>query len=240
LERDHILFKLTLNLHIDIDGAGCLTLPTLRLLAAWGEKRYNEALSALLFDKEQYESFRTFTEDNYGMMCLLYAQDERYRSALEDAIQMLLGSRLQLQRRGAVPCFALVAGEEERTLSAEKLELIRYIVRIAHQLEERPSDYNPANAAARSMIELLSRNKRSRPARKPTTDLQSMISGVAWKSGSMNLLHIGELTLYQLYDGYRRLHCIDSSHHTYTGIYAGTIDSKAIKLSELNWAAIID
>lgn len=239
LDQDDIVFKLLLNLPIDIDGAGCLTVPTLRLLAAWGEKRYNEALSALLFDKEQHEPFRTLAEDNYSLMCVLYEQDERYRSALADAIHMLLGCRLQLQRRGAAPGFVLQDGEGERALAAKQLEEIRHIARVAHRLEEQASDYNPANAAARKMVELLSRSKRSRPAGKQAVNLQSIISGVAWKSSSINLLHIGELTLYQLYDGYRRLHSIDSSNHTCTGIYAGTIDSKAIKLSELNWAAIL-
>ncbi len=76
------------------------------------------------------------------------------------------------------------------------------------------------------MIELINRNKRDRPSRKTATNLQSIVSGIAWKSGSINLLNITDLTIYQIYDGYYRLHTIDDCNHTFTGIYSGAIDSK--------------
>ncbi len=137
MDKDDITFKLKLNLPIEIDGVRKFAVPVLRTVVEWGEARYNEAISALLFDKSQHEAFIPFHEDNYAVMCLLFESDQRYRRALDDAFLLLFKSSLQLQRREEGASFYIEVEQEKRLISREQMESIRQVVRIAHFIEEK-------------------------------------------------------------------------------------------------------
>lgn len=107
-----------------------------------------------------------------------------------------------------------------------------YCIQIEKEKEE---EYNPANEHARKLIEKIRKNRANAPKPKPNVDLASIISGVAWKSNSVNIDTIWDLTLYQLYDAFHRLEIIDNYDKTVSAIYAGTIDAKQTNLKKQLW-----
>lgn len=108
---------------------------------------------------------------------------------------------------------------------------------ISKQEEEK---YNPANEKAREIIEKIKRYKNEMPKKKELITFPSMISGLAWKSNNVNIFDVYNLTIYQLYDGLKRLNLIDDYQFTLSGIYAGTVDSKKINLNNINWMKTIE
>jgi hypothetical protein len=43
------------------------------------------------------------------------------------------------------------------------------------------------------------------------------------------------ITLYELYDGLKRVHVVDNVSSLFMGIYSGSIDAKSIKDKDLVW-----
>lgn len=65
--------------------------------------------------------------------------------------------------------------------------------------------------------------------------ISSMISAVACKHPSINLLNIWDCTVYQLKDMVRRLYQIEENKNVNFGIYTGNISVKDIKINDYNW-----
>lgn len=103
----------------------------------------------------------------------------------------------------------------------------------------KEEEYNPANEEARKIIEKIKALKKEHPPKELVT-LSSIISGIAYKSNSLNIINIWDLTIYQLYDALNRLNLIDNYQFTLNGIYTGTVDSKKINMKDINWIKILD
>lgn len=100
---------------------------------------------------------------------------------------------------------------------------------------QKEEEYNPANEAARAIIEKIKENKKNAQKKKELVTLSSMISGISWKSNNINTFNVWDLTIYKLYDGLNRLELIDNYQFTLTGVYSGTVDSKKINFKQINW-----
>jgi hypothetical protein len=48
------------------------------------------------------------------------------------------------------------------------------------------------------------------------------------------------ITLYELYDGLKRVHVVDNVSSLFMGIYSGSIDAKSIKDKDLVWMRHIE
>lgn len=67
-------------------------------------------------------------------------------------------------------------------------------------------------------------------------NLTGIIEGLSCKHPSINMLNIGEYTIYQLYRAYRRVCKIEHEDRLLTAHYAGTIQLSEMELKSLNWA----
>lgn len=67
-------------------------------------------------------------------------------------------------------------------------------------------------------------------------NLTSIIEGLSCKHPSINMLNIGEYTIYQLYKAYRRVCKIEHEDRLLTAYYAGNIQLSEMELKSLNWA----
>ncbi|MNI40553.1 hypothetical protein D3C73_947780 [compost metagenome] len=105
-----------------------------------------------------------------------------------------------------------------------------------HLKIENEPEFNPVNSKAQEMINLIlkSRKKQHKPREK--MDLLSIVSGLAWKQNGISMQEVFELNIYQIYNGFFFTNSIDHYHHTLTGIYAGTVDGKSVKMSDIHWA----
>lgn len=124
------------------------------------------------------------------------------------------------------------------TINGQNLDELFQLLRYAYCLKfEKPEEeIKPANEKARQMLARIKKEDIEHPKpKKSSIDLMSVISGVAHKSNSLNIINIWQLSLYQLWDSYYRLVIIDDNNNTITGIYAGTVDKEKIDLKEISW-----
>lgn len=119
----------------------------------------------------------------------------------------------------------LVFGEVKQTKeeTLEKCKVINHlnynevadIIRYQNCVKMPKADsYNPADEKARQIIEKLKKGKETVEKVKAkdgsdNIDFQSVVSSVSTKSNSINKLNVWDLTIYQLYDEFKRLEMIN-------------------------------
>jgi hypothetical protein len=237
-EKD-LELKLLAGLPIPIEGVGLIYIPTLKEVISMGESRYHECLSGLLFSKNNIEGLQEQEGSNLEWLLAYTVHDKRFGESVFDGFKLIFKEEAHLGQYNKNVFFYLGDIHEGRIIDSVKFEQIQHVLKKANFIKDEP-EYKPANDLAKKMIEMIKKNAKGRPKPKETMNLHSIINGLAWKSPSINLLNIFDLTVYQLYQGFYTTDNIDNYHHTLTGIYAGTVDGKNIKLSDLHWAKILN
>jgi hypothetical protein len=230
--------KLLMNHPIQLDGIGPLVSPTIREVIALGYSEYNRALSSMLFDKSQVSELSGDADSHFHWACFFFYKDPSFQKSFSQGIELLFHSEIELKEEQGEPYLAIV--KTGGRIDASNFEQLQTIIRMANKVQTKEEEYTPANDKAKEFIELLKRNKGKKPPKKPVTNFHSLLSGLAWKSNQISILQVFDLTIYQFYDGYYRLENIDHYNGILTGIYTGNIDAKQIKMSDMNWAKIID
>lgn len=242
INENDLDLMLLAGMPIEIVGTGTIHPPKLKDIIAIGESRYNHLLSALLFDKRNIEGLADYEQhNNLQVLFAICYHDQIFRETLMKAFEYIFQEKAQLGYDDSEVFFYFGDIAENRKIDSDKLEFIQHVVRkMSFIASSKGQDYDPANSKAKQMIDMILRNKKKRPQIKETMNFHSIISGMAWKSKDMNILNIFDLTVYQLYQGFRVIENIDNHHFTLTGIYTGNIDSKNINLAKLHWAKILE
>lgn len=233
-----IHLKLLANVPIEVDGIGYFQLPTIREVVQMGESIYNSNVSMMMFSKSylsQVEGIENFSDMEVMMTSFFY--DPSFRFLINTSFLLFFKKQMKMDELNKAYFDDL---SEETIFTEEKWDYIKNIVRISHFLSEKTEEdeYVAGNDMAKKLIEKIKKNKQKvAQLKKEQVNLHSILSAVSWRSNGINPLL--DLTMYQLYDGYYRLGFIDNYHYVSTGIYTGNIDSKGIKLSDINWANII-
>lgn len=239
LNKEDIGLKFLLGLSVPIEGIGGLKSPLLRDVVDMGQEFYMLTLTTLLFDKSKANLDPDYIarRSDFEILTDGIRDDASFREVFFYGLWLHFGKTPMLNDEGFV-CFD--EDDEYSVLDEEKFNQLKYLIRIANNLKDQEDEqYDAANEAARKLIEKIKKNKAEAPVvQKPQpVNLHSIVSAVGWKAESFEI--VNQLNMYQLYDGYYRLGFLDNYHYTMTGIYAGTIDQKKIKLSDINWANII-
>ena len=237
LNDEEIRLKFLMNLPVRIDGIGEFYAPSLLEIVDMTEVLYNSSLSTIFLDKkklENQEDIEQYTDFEVVLTSAYF--DSSFRELFFNCFNLHFHKEPQLHEEEFI---YFDYPSEETILTEEKFNYIKNLITIAnHIAPPKEEEYNAANERARKMIEKMKKkNAEAAKYKKKTIDLHSIISAVGWKAKGFDFIR--ELNIYQLYDGYGRLGIIDNYHYTMTGIYAGTVDTKGIKLPELNWANII-
>lgn len=101
--------------------------------------------------------------------------------------------------------------------------------------------YNPKNEKARKIIEKLNKGKEAvEKAKKKDNDnvnidFLSIVSSVSAKSNTISKFNVGQLTVYQLYDEFKRLEMISGYETSILAIFNG-VEVKDLK----HWSSKID
>lgn len=236
LNDEEIHLKFLLNLSVHIDGIGDFHAPLIKEIVNTTELKYNHSLSALLLDKKNISQENIEQYTNYQVVSSAIYHDSSFRELFFCGLNLHLNKEPIMHEQGFLYFDEL---SEDSILTEEKFGYMRKLVTIANNISiDEEDEYDPGNELARKFIEKQKKKKANLTKyQKQTVNLRSIISGVGWKAQSFEL--ISKLNIYQLYDGYGRLGVIDNYHYTMSGLYAGTVDSKSIKLPEINWANII-
>lgn len=115
----------------------------------------------------------------------------------------------------------------------EVREILRKQYLIQKKEKEEPRKF--ADDRAKKLYEQIQKNQKEvEKYKKKDANLIDLISSLRWKVG-LSKKDIMNITLYELYDGLKRVHVIDNVSNLFTGIYSGSINAKSIDDKELDW-----
>ncbi|WP_145921927.1 hypothetical protein [Paenibacillus sp. O199] len=234
MNNDDIQYNLLGNLPIHIDGLGYVKIPCIRDIFSMGMSKYNTYLSTLLIDKSLFKD-DTMSEQitNFDLFMSNCFHDEMYRIVAFKALELFFGKepRLHLEEN----TLKILIGDEEITDS--NFALIQDVITLGNNVKiSKEPEYKAANKHAQKLIDMIKKNKSKAPPKKEKMDLHSIISGLIWKENGQSLDSILNMNIYQIYNGFNTTNSIENYHHTVSALYAGTIDGKKIKMSDIHWA----
>ena len=228
--------KLLANLPIDVGNGIHFHTPTLEEIIQIGESRYNELLSIMLLDKRSIESLaEDETITNFHILYANCYHSSEFMEAFKESAQFFFKEEVHRSPEHLGVFFYFGDILEERFINEENFEFIQSLIMVANNVSFKEEDYDPFNERARKLVEEIKQIKEEVAKKKEKIDdFESKISGLAWKS-NMNIFDVFKLSIYQFYDGLLRLEQVDSYQFTLTGVYAGTVSSDKIKMSDLHW-----
>ena len=240
-----IEFKLLSGIPVEIETVGYIHSLVLKQITQIGYSIYNLYISALCFNmndiKDQLGDIKNIDEIScFDVIFRQCSVDENYKDIILDGLSLFFNEKVNYVKDYDV--FYLGKLEEGRFINRDNYELIKKILKLQNCIQEpkEEMDYNPANERARALIEKIKENRKNAPKvqNESNSTLQSIISGVAWKS-HVGIYSVWDLTIYQLYDAYYRLEIIDNYTNTFTGIFSGNVDASKMNLKDLSWSKVI-
>ncbi|MFC3749262.1 hypothetical protein [Paenibacillus sp. GCM10012306] len=238
LNKEDIELKLIANVPISIEGAPDLVLPSFRTVAERDLSKYYQYLSVLLINKDIFN--KEFDDDritNFDVFFSNCYHSLEFRELAFDGLHLFFLEEPTLHEGETDVSIKFSTG----FINRNNFDDIQYILKLAHHIKnENKPEFKAANSKAQEMIDMIFRNRTKQPPKKEKIDLMSMATGLGWKSNGISIREVFDLSIYQIYNGFFSTNNIDNYEHTISGIYAGTIESKNIKLPDIHWANKID
>lgn len=182
-----------------------------------------------LADNENIDSF------DYLIMCCMH--NEESKKIIEDALSLFSREEIcfYFEEQFQIAYFASNTGV---TITKNNFNGLINILREQNCIKSE-NKIKPQNEKQKDFLDQLKemRNKYAKWQNKNNQDLTDIISAVCNKHSSINYLNVGELTVYQLIDSYKRLNKIDEFYLNYKSIFAGA-DPKGIKIK--HWSGKLD
>lgn len=121
-----------------------------------------------------------------------------------------------------------------KVLSRDKFNEVKNILKIIYGLaDDKEEEYIPADDKAKEIMNKI-KDARAKVAKKEDSGVRfsSIVSGVSTKSNSINRFNVFNLTIYQLYDEFKRLTAIDNFGMNFSAMIQGA------KIDELeHWSS---
>lgn len=234
MDEQDIKFKLLGNRSITIEGAGDIYIPSIRDIFDLGMSIYNEYLSALLIDRSALETEVDEDISNFDVFIVNCYHNYSFKEISFKALNLFFKSEPSIAMEGDEVFVKISEGRIDRN----NFTLLQKVLMFGNnvRLSSPESEYKPANSKARKMIEMIMKNKKNKPPPKEKMDLFSIVSGLIWKDNGQSINSILDMNIFQIYNGLHTTDKIENISHTVTALYAGTIDGKKIKLSDMHWA----
>jgi len=190
---------------IEIDGI-IFKQPKLRNIKDIGLQVYYAYISFLLVSVEEYlisikrEDLIPFFKQHNLTMFDIYRDNPYERQFFIEALSFFIDGKIEF-RNGK---FLL---NNKNIITKENYQRIIEIIGEINCLKVNKQQELYANEKARKIAEKIQQAKRKRSSvqSKDSVSLPDIISAVASRKESLNLLNIWDLTIYQLYDHYNRL-----------------------------------
>ncbi|MNK45799.1 hypothetical protein D3C87_645700 [compost metagenome] len=234
MNTEDIELKLLANLPIPFNDKLLLHIPSFKKVSEIGLSIYNQYLAILLIDKNALEKELDERITNFDIFFANCYHDESFKDVAFQALRLFFMDEPELySNENDVAILFSSLGRIDHS----NFDGLQLILKIANHLKlESEPEFKAGNSRAQEMINMILKNRKSQPKPKEKIDLVSMVSGLAWKSNGITILDIFDLNIYQIYNGFFTTNNIDNYHHTVSGLYAGTIDGKSIKMSDIHWA----
>lgn len=236
LDKNDIELRLLAGMEIELDG-GYIRSPKIKDIIEIGEKKYNQYISYLLIDKDNFDFKGNRDEiSNFYLVYFNCYHNEEFKDIFFNALKFIYGVTPTLSFYKEELFFYFKNEFRDWKLTNENFDDFQEIVKIATNTRIEKEDYNPGNEKAAKFIEKLKAIKANRPKPKEKINLHSIINGLSWRSNDINIFNIFDLTIYQLYQGFFASEKIDNYQFTLQGMYFGTVDIKKNKIPDIHWA----
>jgi hypothetical protein len=203
-----------------------------------GLTKYNEYLGITTFDINDIDlddiNLVESGISTFEFILLNCHYQSSFKDKFIEALSLFFKEPVLLDENGS---FYIGEIEEEKIINNDNYEYIQDLLMKQNYLKkEKKEEYNFANDAAREFYEKNKKNKKNAPKVKSDVNLHSIVSGIAWKSNSVNIFDVWNLTIYQTYDAIQRMDLVDNYEGHLGGIFAGTIDPKKMDFKKINWS----
>jgi hypothetical protein len=231
--------KLLAGLPIEIKDFGRVKPLTLREVIDKGYSNYLNLLNILCVTKEHFIKQSTNELKMFDMF-FLFADDD-VRAWLLNALEFFLQEKVKILEKDQM---ILVGNEvkDYKLITRSNFEQIAKTIQMQNYIGivEENAETIIKNDKAKQVKEKLNKSKSQieKIKKKEDGDLESdfydVISSISSKSSGMNKLNVFDLTIFQIYDEYKRLIHIDQYN---TGISAMLQGAKNVKLQ--HWSSKI-
>lgn len=230
MELDETLsLKLLAGDPIDIPNAGRVYPLTLKEIKEITLVNYNYLLVVLCYKSDMNQSIF----NNIITNCKL---DFDYQNLVLNALSCFFKDSVSILNNK----FYIGEVFQNRYLDNSNYDEFYNILKLQNCMQNTKEEYNPANEKARELIERIKKSKAKNPPKKNNIDMASIISGIVWKSKTINIFNVWDLTIYQLYDALNRMDILDNFDNVMHGYFAGTIKKEDINFKNLSWIKKID
>lgn len=234
--NDDVELLLLAGLPVPIAGAPDFCAPALKRIAGIGSSRYDRILSALLVNKDHSDMFAASGLTSFEIFYVNCEGNPLFWDLARTGLELLLGSGPRLAAT-ADEVFVGFGESAEKRLDNRNFDDFQRLLMYSHQISLAKEAYKPANAKAQALIERLGRGKDEILGKKEQLfTLASKISGIAWKSHTVNIFNVFDLNIFQFHDALSRLELVDNYLFTIQGIYAGNVDGKKVNFNQLHWS----
>lgn len=241
-------------------GKTSIYLPTLEQLYEIGSDKYFEYLYALIMDFDKIRGSEEINKEtyysDYELFLLLLMSDSIFLKTALEALEFFTKDRFvfaesalgSIRRQDSSGNLHHISenGEGELVLydilTPELWLTIREALCLAHWTP-MPVERGPLNGKAAEIADKLRRNKEEvarlkakKNGGKDTSDIYEIIASVCARSPSYNLFNIWQLSYYQFFDQFKRIHLDEEYKYSLEQILAG-VDPK--KLEIRHWSSSI-
>jgi hypothetical protein len=170
----------------------------------------------------------------YDLLVINCFYNEEYRNKVINGLNLFLKEDIQFDRDYLV----FIVGSDDRLINKDNYEQLRYVLRVQNGLNNE-DEFKPTDNKAQSIIERLKqmRKKYAKNNNDNTQTLADVISALCAKHPSINLLNVKDLTLYQVFDQFRRLNAIDNYFINVDSLMHGASDDD---VTLKHWSMKID
>ena len=211
-------YGLTLILGKNIPLNGLCTVKQVKLVDISDPEKlekYQQYLSILSYNTDDvidlYQARAEYEKLSYDARAQIDAFSllisvEFFRSILEKALQFFIEEQIVFDQE--LGGFSVYSGRKRSSIIDHRAyKDVRDLILKANfiQAEKAENECVFANNKARAIFAKLKKGRRAKKAPGTSMSVADIVSSVSIQSNSYNLLNIGELTVYQLYDQFYRL-----------------------------------
>jgi hypothetical protein len=232
--------KLLAGLPLQVENYGEIKPLILKEIISFGYDNYLKMLNILCLKKDKL--MNNPPEDLNEFDVLLHLGDEHVHTYLKESLEFFLQDKVTLVPSSQI----IVVGSQEKNLRAitrKNFNDIRTVVQLQNYILSVDDDYNikskddKAKEIADRMKkarEEVKRIKKKETNEESDTDFFDLLSAISAKSYSLNKIELLNLTMFQIYEEFKRLNHIDQYE---TNISAMLQGAKGVKLK--HWSSKI-
>lgn len=207
---------------------------TLNEIIEVGFETYNKYLSILCLDSDSIKEMLNIEDDSiiqpFEYLYWNCKQNEEAKDLILKSLNLFLKEQVQFFIDG---CFIVGDINEGKFLSFDNYNYFIDILKKQNCIETSKR-VKPQNNKQKDFLQQLKQMKEKYAKHEQTKDMSDIISSVCSKHPSINVFNVGNLTIYQLIDQFKRLNMIDEYYLNAESLLHGA-NKDEIKL--IHWSS---